>query len=351
MSKLIKLFIFVILIICFIIFLSYCHGINSAADKNGQDINFVVAKGESVEKIAANLREADLIKSEFYFKIYIWRSDNEANIQAGEYILNPRQSIKEMVEILVAGGAANQERTIRIIEGWNLSDIGYYFENQGMFQAEELMELVGFPKIDYRVNKEMPFPKDYAQEYSFLNDKPAYYGLEGYLFPDTYRIFKDANLDDIVKKMLDNFDKKLTDQMRADIAEQGKTIYDTITMASVIEKEVRSEKDMKIVSGIFWDRIKNGQPLESCATLAYILGVNKPQYTVEDTKIDSPYNTYLILGLPPGPICNPGLNAIKAAIYPEYTKYNFFLNRPDSGETIFSASYEDHLRNKAKYLK
>jgi len=108
---------------------------------------------------------------------------------------------------------------------------------------------------------------------------------------------------------------------------------------------------MKIVSGIFWDRIKNGQPLESCATLAYILGQNKPQYSIEDTKTDSPYNTYLILGLPPSPISNPGLQAIKAAIYPEYTKYNYFLNRQDTGETIFSVDYDEHLRNKAKYLK
>jgi len=351
MSKLIKLFIFVILIIFFVGFFSYRHGINSALDKNGQDINFIVAKGESVEQITKNLTVANLIKSEFYFKIYIWRSDNGANIQAGDYILNPRQSIKEIVEILVAGEAANQERTIKIIEGWNIRDIGQYFENQGMFQTEELMELVGYPKIDYRANKNMPLPKDYSNEFDFLNDKPKYYGLEGYLFPDTYRIFKDANLEEIVKKMLDNFDKKLTDQMRADIAEQGKTIYNIITMASVIEKEVRSEKDMKIVSGIFWDRIKNGQALESCATLAYILGENKPQYTIEDTKIDSSYNTYLILGLPPGPISNPGLKAIKAAIYPEYTKYNFFLNRPDTGETVFSATYEEHLKNKAKYLK
>lgn len=351
MSKLIKLFIFVILIIFFVGFFSYRHGINSALDKNGQDINFIVAKGESVEQITKNLTVANLIKSEFYFKIYIWRSDNGANIQAGDYILNPRQSIKEIVEILVAGEAANQERTIKIIEGWNIRDIGQYFENQGMFQTEELMELVGYPKIDYRANKNMPLPKDYSNEFDFLNDKPKYYGLEGYLFPDTYRIFKDANLEEIVKKMLDNFDKKLTDQMRADIAEQGKTIYDIITMASVIEKEVRSEKDMKIVSGIFWDRIKNGQALESCATLAYILGENKSQYTIEDTKIDSSYNTYLILGLPPGPISNPGLKAIKAAIYPEYTKYNFFLNRPDTGETVFSATYEEHLKNKAKYLK
>ncbi len=151
--------------------------------------------------------------------------------------------------------------------------------------------------------------------------------------------------------MLNNFDGKLTDEMQNNIAEQDKTIYEIVTMASIIEKEVRTLEDMEIVSGIFWDRIKYGQPLESCATLAYVLGVNKEQYSIEDTKIDSPYNTYRNPGLPPGPICNPGLNAIKAAIYPQYTEYNYFLSRQDTGETVFSKTLEEHNRNKARYLR
>jgi UPF0755 protein len=122
-------------------------------------------------------------------------------------------------------------------------------------------------------------------------------------------------------------------------------------MASVIEKEVRSANDMKIVSGIFWNRIKNGQALESCATLAYILGVNKSQYSYEDTRINSPYNTYINRGLPAGPIANPGLKAIEAAIYPEDTAYNYFLTASETGETIFSKTYQEHLNNKNKYIK
>ncbi|MDD5031454.1 MAG: endolytic transglycosylase MltG [Patescibacteria group bacterium] len=329
----------------------YWRGINSVADKNGQDVQFLISSGESVKQIGKNLTEAKLVKSEFYFKAYVWKNELEAKFQAGEYVLNPSFSIKKIVKILTGGEAQSKERTIKIIEGWNIREISQYFEKEGMFQSEELLELVGFPQVDYRTNKEMPNPKNYASQFDFLADKPAYYGLEGYLFPDTYRIFKDATLDDIVLKMLDNFDKKLTPEMRAEIARQGKTIYEIITMASLVEKEVRAEDDMKIVSGIFWDRIKNKQALESCATLAYVLAVNKPQYTAEDTKIDSPYNTYQNRGLPPGPISNPGLKAIKAAIYPTYTDYNYFLSRPDTGETVFAKTYEEHVRNKAKYLK
>ena len=150
--------------------------------------------------------------------------------------------------------------------------------------------------------------------------------------------------------MLNNFDQKLDEKMRKDIQAQGKTIFEVLIMASLIEKEVRSVEDMKIVSGIFWDRIKYGQALESCASLAYILGENKTVYSQEDTQINSPYNTYRNKGLPPGPIANPGLNAIQAAIYPQYTEYNYFLTDPETGQTIWSKTFEEHKQNKWKYL-
>ncbi len=350
MAKILKQVIILIIVLWLLSNFVYWRGVNKVVDKKGEDITFVVSDGEGAKIIALNLLEQNLIKSKFWFEIYIWRKDLATSLQAGEYILNPNMSIKEISENIVAGRALSKEKEIKIIEGWTSREISQYFEREGMFQSEELLELVGFPKIDYRYNKEMSSPKNYAEQFSFLKDKPTYYGLEGYLFPDTYRIFVDSTLEEIVLKMLSNLDQKLTQEMREDISKQGKTIYEIITMASLIEKEVRTEKDMKIVSGLFWNRIKNRQGLESCATLAYILGVNKPQYTLEDTKIDSPYNTYLVRGLPPGPISNPGLQAIKAAIYPKYTDYNYFLSRPD-GETVFSKNYDEHLRNKAKYLQ
>jgi UPF0755 protein len=192
-----------------------------------------------------------------------------------------------------------------------------------------------------------------AQSFDFLRVLPDNATLEGYLFPDTYRIFKDAAAEDIVVKMLANFDKKLAPETRAEISRQGKTLPEIITMASLIEKEVRGADDMKIVSGIFWNRIKNGQALQSCATLAYVLGVNKAQYSEADTKVDSPYNTYQNRGLPPGPIANPGLNAIIAAVYPVQTDYNFFLTAEVNGasKVIYSRTYDEHLRNKGKYLR
>jgi len=345
-------FIFILFVIFFaIVFLSYHSAIDKSAGEQGQDISFVVAEGDGVKKISQNLLEAGLIKSKFYFEIYVWRTDQEADFKAGSYILNPMLSAKQVIEILTQGKTADREKTIKIIEGWNVRDVAVYFQDQGMGQSDDFLEMVGYPKIDYRYNKNLPTPRDYVNDFDFLKDKPDYYGLEGYLFPDTYRVFQDALAEDAVLKMLANFDKKLTQEMRQDIISQDKTIYEIVTMASIVEKEVRSVDDMKVVAGIFWDRIKNGQPLQSCATLAYILEENKGQYTVEDTEIDSPYNAYQNRGLTPGPICNPGLQAIEAAIYPEFTDYNYFLSRPDTGETVFSVTYDEHVANKARYLR
>jgi UPF0755 protein len=172
---------------------------------------------------------------------------------------------------------------------------------------------------------------------------------EGYLFPDTYYFYKNSSLDVVIQKMKDNFNSKIDDGLIKEIENQGKTLYDVLKMASILEREVVSDDDRVIVSGIFWKRIKLGMPLQADITIAYILGIDKWKYSSEDIKINSPYNTYTNLGLPPTPICNPGLSAIRAAIYPKQTDYLYFLSAPD-GTTIYAKTLEEHNRNKAKYL-
>lgn len=249
------------------------------------------------------------------------------------------------------------EKNVVLLEGWTNKDMAQYFEREGIWQAEEFLEIVGFPQVDYSYEKDLPLPIDFSNEFEFLQDKPKDKGLEGYLYPDTYRVFADEAIpEELIRKMLQNFDKQLTPKMRADIKAQGKTIYEIIIMASLIEKEAPinyrtgDNKDAKIIAGIFWDRIKYGQALQSCASLAYILGVNKPQYSTEDTQIESLYNTYKYRNLPPGPVSNPGILAIEAAIYPIYTEYNYFLTPANSNDIVYAVTYEEHLRNKNKYL-
>lgn len=247
------------------------------------------------------------------------------------------------------------ENTIQIIEGWTLRDIGQYLQLQGISQSKGLFAITGYPAIDYRDNNKLSVSKDFSKQFSFLKDKPEYASLEGYLFPDTYRIYKDASAKDIVLRMLNNFDKKLSPDLREEIKKQKKSIYSIITMASIIEKEApmqgKENRDARIISGIFWNRLKTGQALQSDATLSYVLNDKKTQHKGEDLEINSEYNTYKYRNLPPGPICNPSLNAIKAAIYPLNTQYNYFLTPKNSNKVIYARNYQEHLQNKYKYLK
>jgi len=328
-----------ILIILTLLFLSiiviYNRKIKISVGSN-LDKKFIIESGQGLSNIADDLKEEGLIKSKFFFKVYAKVNGQQASFRSGSFDLNTDMNIKEITEELTKKNYLKPEEKLTFIEGWTLKDYSDLLSKSNLSGTEDFLKLV---------------ERDYSRDFSFLKDKPKNKNLEGYLFPDTYRFFTDVSGEEVVLKMLSNFDNKLTPKMREDISSQGKTIFEIITMASVIEKEVRSEKDMKIVSGIFWDRIKNGQALESCATLAYILGVNKPQYSYEDTRIESPYNTYINRGLPAGPIANPGIKAIEAAVYPEYTGYNYFLTASETGETIFSRTYEEHLINKNKYIK
>ncbi len=239
------------------------------------------------------------------------------------------------------------EYTVKILEGWSINDIATYLEKENIFEYDEFI----------MATKPENYEEDLVLRFSFLDDKPEEADLQAYLYPDTYRIFTDSKPEDLVVRMLENFNRKLTEEMRQEISRQGKTIYEILNMAALIEKEapinyISSDNyHAKMISGIFWQRIKNGQALQSCATLAYILGVNKEVYTTADTRVESPYNTYLYRGLPPTPITNPGILAIEAAIFPIDNDYNFFLTPTGTRDIIYSKTHDEHVLNKAKYLR
>ncbi len=307
---------------------------------NGQDKIFVIEKGQGVHEISDNLKSQGFIKNCFVFETYIWAKKMMNKFQAGEYALNTGTDIFEITKILTSGKVLSQEREIEIKGWWNINNIAKYLEDEGISSRDEFLKAVNSDAIKKN------------REYKFLADIPDDKNIEGFLFPDKYRIYKSANVKDVIFKILDEgLGKKLSLKMMEDIKKQGKTIYGIITMASIIQREVSKKEDMKIVSDIFWRRIDAGMPLQSCATIAYILGENKEQYSYEDTRVESPYNTYLNQGLPPTPICNSELAAIEAAIYPEKNDYWYFLSKSENGETVFSKTLDEHNRNKAKYLK
>lgn len=296
---------------------------------------FEIAKGEGNAQIATNLKKEGMISGTWYFYYYMRTHGLLNNVLPGKFSLNGNMTIPE-----IANYITNEENILpgyvkaTFPEGWDMKRMAEKL-NSGGLDGNGFLRMAQNPS------------KDITGSYGFMPASGK--SLEGYLFPDTYFFKKDIDAKGIIIKILDNFDKKLTSQMRDDIKKQEKTIPEIITLASIVEKEVSSDEDRALVSGLFWNRIKIGQALQSDATLSYILGDKNDQHSLDETRIDSPYNTYRNRGLTPGPISNPGLSSIRAAIYPKDSDYNYFLSDPATGDTIFSRTFEEHIANRNKY--
>lgn len=309
---------------------------------------FKIEEGQNVAEIAKSLKDWGFLKNDWLFKWYLRQRGLDTKIQTGIFELKSNLSIAALARILTNPESA--ERKLTFIEGWNLRDVGHYLEYQGMFMAEELHELVGFPTVDYRWTKEMPVPRDFSHEFDFLKDKPSFVSLEGYLFPDTYRFKKTAGVEDIVRKLLENFGRKLTPELRDEIIRQGKTIFDIITMASLLEAEAKDEKDRRLIADILWRRLAIGMPLQVDSSVNYVTGNKKTAISLAEQTIDSLYNTYKYSGLPLGPINNPGLSSILAAIYPEKNDDWFFLSDKE-GKIHYAKNLQEQSENKGRYLR
>jgi UPF0755 protein len=299
---------FLIGIFAFLFFLSYFFwwGIFVPKDKVSSEKIFTVEKGQGLFEIGKNLKKEGLIKNEIFFDFYLIFIRKEKNLQAGKYYLSSMMNIPEIAQKIISGQTAKIKVTIP--EG---------------SRVKEIEEKLG-----------LKLPGD---------------NLEGYLFPDTYYFPVGVSGEEVVKTMRENFEKKIS-PYKEEIERSGKTLQEIITMASLIEKEVKEKEDKEIVSGILWKRLKTGIPLQVDATITYLTGKKTTKITLEDLQIDSPYNTYKYKGLPPGPICNPGLESILAALYPKESEYWYYLSTPE-GKTIFSKTLKEHNLVKAKYLK
>lgn len=301
--------------VVFLLLISYfCFQIYVPVNPDSNEIIiYTVQKGWGDEEIADNLKDLGIVRSSYFFKLYNILSLKHRSLQAGEYNLSTRMSIHQIANKMFQGDTIKD--TVVIVEGWDINDIAKYLETKNIC----------------------------TQSYFVSLTKAK--GLEGYLFPDTYEIAKGATCEDILSAMRANFDRKLTSELRAEIVKQKKTVSDIVIMASLIEKEVITLQDKKIVSGILWKRLSIGMPLQVDATIVYITG--DPNISKADKAINSPYNTYMYRGLPKGPISNPGLDSIIAAIYPTQTNYLYYLT---DGKTIFSETLDEHNAAKAKYL-
>lgn len=308
---------------------------------------FYITKGESNKEIAFDLQKQGIISSAFTFRLITIATLTSHKLQAGIYRLSPAMSPFFIIKTIAKGDIAKE--TLTIPEGWNIRDIAQYFESKGMFQTEELFKIAGFPGNDYRKSTDFPKLKDYSLQFLALKDKPLYVGLEGYLFPDTYHIKVGETLDQILQTIFTNTQTKLK-PFAEEITLQNKTIFEVLTTASLLEKEVRGLHDKKIVAGIIQKRLSVGMPLQIDATVSYLTQKKSTQVSIKETTIDSSYNTYKHTGLPLGPIANPGTESIEAALHPLSTSYWYYLSTPQ-GQTIFSRTLYEHSAAKTKYLK
>ena len=314
------------------IFLFFCFEVYVPINPfSHETIIYTAQKGMGDEEISKELEGMKMIRSNLFFRIYGVLSFQDGVLQAGKYSISPSMSMYKIIKKLSTGDTV--KNTLTILEGWDVNDVQDYLQEKGLCKKNEFLSLI---------------KNNYSATFDFLSDKPKNLNLEGYIFPDTYEIFEDDTCMDFLGLILRNFDAKLTPELRAEIKKQKKSVFDIVITASLIEKEVRNMEDKKIVSGILWKRLKIGMPLQLDCTINYITGKSDASARTKDTKVDSPYNTYLYNGLPKGPISNPGIDSILAAIYPTKTNYLYWLS---DGKTYFSATLEEHNAKKSQYLQ
>ena len=296
---------------------------------------FTIDKGETLGAVAHSLADQNLIMSRYLFVAYAIFTGQERKFQAGGYTIPPRVSVRKLVSVFAEGKGVSEDITVTVPEGTNIADAGKILETAGLVGKEEFLRKA--------------------------------ISLEGFLFPDTYRFKRSEageNLlaEEIIREMKNNFEIRTRDIFTGHFTGEGgaERGYGVIIVASILEKEVKTERDMRLVAGIIEKRLAKNMPLELDATVTY--GVCEPKFLagqycdvslakiIDNLKVSTPYNTYANKGLPIGPISNPGLAAIEATLNPEKSDYLYYLSAPD-GTTIFSRTAAEHERARRKYLK
>jgi len=327
-------------LVIFILVLNY--QVSKKNDNQFGKKDFIVESGQGVRIIGQNLYDQGIIKSRFWFDAYVWLRGYKQSFFDGNFSLSTNVSIRDVVKELISQ-KQTKEVEIKILEGWNLQEIDDYLVEQGVLKKGEFIEycesIKGNKLLQLSVENDWPL----------LREKLAAASLEGFLYPDTYRIYKQTTAEEIVKKMINNLHVKFDENLKAEVKKQKRDFYQILTLASIVEKEMYGYENRQKVADVFQKRLNSDMALQSDATVNYITKRGTTRPSREDTQIDSLYNTYKYPGLPPTPICNPSIEAIKAVIYPEANPYWYFLTTPQ-GQIIFSKDHDEHQRNINKYL-
>lgn len=322
--------------------------VNPVDVSDNREVSFVVNSGDSLSRVSNNLEKQKLIRSSSFFKYFADFKGFGQKIQAGEYNLKRSMTLDEILESLSSGDGKPIVRDITVIPGWTIEDIANYLVKEGVIDSSDtfLSLCKGGEKFNayYYVHDVLSSPDKHLRKYA----------LEGYLAPDTYEIYTNASEEDIIKKLVSQTEAVYPADYHERAEELKMSMDDIFTLASLIEKEAKTA-DFARVSAVFHNRLKQNINLGSDVTIKYVLGTKRMVLSNEDINIDSPYNSYKHKGLPPGPICNPSANAIRAALYPDeqFLKDNmlyFCSKNPDTGELHFSKTLKEHEQAVKIYL-
>lgn len=306
--------------------------------RESQEIEFVLEEETDRTEVARMLEELGIISNRYLFELELFLKNSSKTYRAGTYILDPSMTNTEInVTLRRRPEAEVVHDQITIPEGFSIRDIAVYLEGREFMTAEEFIEACD----------------NFDSYFSFLYDVPQRPNrLEGYLFPDTYFVTQNPTANEIIYKMLARFDEIYTFELRQRADELGMSMDEIIIIASMIEKEVRVHSERAKVAQVIYNRLKEPMRLQIDATVIFALDKPRARLTFADLEVVSPYNTYVIDGLPIGPIGNPGLNCIMAALYPEEGRYLYYVvSNPETGEHHFSTTYAEHQQARDRYLQ
>jgi len=325
--------VFLTLIVIPIAFLIWWSGSLQPVSETGQEQIFEVKQGMNAAQVAEELEKKEIIQSAQTFKQLSKLNKADSKLMAGQYLVSPTMSARDILDILLKGPEPDIIK-VTIPEGYTVAQVLTTLEKNGLGTEKELSKAM---------------ESFTAKDYSFLQDIPTgEERLEGFIFPDTYFFDKESQPKDVVDRFIERFAQELTTETISRLQELDISVYDWVIKASIVEREAVKAEERPLIAGVFDNRLRIGMPLQSCATVQYILGEVKPILSIADTQIESPYNTYKYAGLPPGPISNPGHASLEAVLYPEETDYVYFVAKSD-GSHAFAVTYNQHLQNINKY--
>ncbi len=297
-------------------------------------IEVEVSSGTTADHLAVKMQEIGIIKNHNAFRLYAKIKGKDIKIKSGKYYLSPSMTAEQILDKLVRGDTIDSDIKVTIPEGSTLKNIARILNEKGV--VNDIEEFANCAMVE-----------KFKEKYFFMKDFPSNASLEGVLFPDTYFLPPGKNTEFYIDIFLKRFEDIYFNKVDPIVKENeiDFNIYQIVTMASIVEGEAKLESERPIIAGVFYNRLKKGMPLQSCATIEFILDEHKEWLSLDDLEIDSPYNTYKNEGLPPGPIGAPGLSSLLAAADPAKVDYLYFVAKGD-GSHVFSRTYAEHLKAK-----